>query len=157
VLVRRLMAALPVVILLVAGCGGGGSKQDDSAKAIAGDWTGTLRQKGLAPFRIAVHVEASGEGRVAYTGIECGGGWNLRVVRYTRPEQYEFAERITEGVGGKCKGSGAVSVQRQSSAADSPLRYEFTGGGVTSRGLLHGTDAAGLQPIFGQAGVDPPD
>jgi hypothetical protein len=157
VLVRSPLALLAVLVLLIAGCGGSGSSSDDSAKSIAGDWTGSLRQKGLKPFRIAVRIEASGAGRVAYTGIECGGEWNLRVVRYTRPEQYEFDEQISEGAGGQCKGRGAVGVQLEGTGADSHLRYQFTGGGVTSRGLLHRTDAAGLKPVFDQAGVDPPN
>ncbi len=158
--VRWLIAPLSLFALLIPGCGGSDaeSTQSNAAQAIAGDWTGALKQKGLAPFRVAVRIEPSGDGRVAYTGIECGGTWSLGVVRYTRPEQYEFGERIDEGAGGKCKGSGSVSVRPEldSKAFDSRLQYEFRGGGVTSRGLLNRTDAAGLKPVFDEARVTPP-
>jgi hypothetical protein len=36
------------------------------------------------------------------------------------------------------------------------LGYLFTGGGVTSQGTLRKTDAAGLKPVFDEAGVTPP-
>ena len=151
------MLALGVCVALLAGCGGGDSSgTEDAALPIAGDWTGTLEQKGLAPFRIAVQIEASGTGRVAYTGIECGGVWDIHDILSSLPPQYEITERINQGAGGECKGSGAVSLQPESSSHDSRLRYEFTGGGVTSRGLLHRTDSAGLKPVFDEAGVTPP-
>jgi hypothetical protein len=153
VLARRLIAPLPVLAALLASCGGSGSSGDDAAKAIAGDWTGTLTQEGLKPFRIAVRIETSGDGQVAYTGIDCGGKWDLRSVE---SGTYTFTEKIDEGAGGECKGSGEVSVKLDSKASGSRLDYEFTGGGVTSRGVLDRTDAAGLEPIFDEAGVDPP-
>jgi hypothetical protein len=69
VVVRWLILALASGALLLAGCGSGGSSgDDDAAKEIAGDWTGTLKQKGLKRFLIAVRIEAAGTGRVAYTG-----------------------------------------------------------------------------------------
>ncbi|MGA9372732.1 MAG: hypothetical protein WBV53_12870 [Solirubrobacterales bacterium] len=92
---------------------------------------------------------------MAYTGIECGGTWKLDVRLDSKPPIYEFTEQISEGAGGACKGTGLVRVERKMSD-DSRLRYEFSGGGVRSRGSLHRTDAAALAPVFEQAGVEPP-
>jgi hypothetical protein len=159
VLVRRLIALLAVLPLLLAGCGGddNDSGGGTAARPIAGDWIGTLKQKGLAPFRIAVQIEPSGSGRVAYTGIECGGTWTMQPeILGSDPPQYGFDEQIEEGVGGNCKGSGDVSIQPDAIAPSEVLDYAFTGGGVTSRGFLHKTDAAGLKPVFDEAGVTPP-
>jgi hypothetical protein len=155
VLVRWLIALLAVPALLSTGCGGGSSSGDEAAGSIAGDWIGTLKQRGLAPFRIAVRIEASAAGRVAYTGIECGGRWNLDEILESKPPVYEFTEQINEGAGGECKGTGLVSVEHRT-IGDPGLHYEFRGGGVVSRGLLHRTDSAGLKPTFDEAGVNPP-
>jgi hypothetical protein len=159
VLVRRLIAALLLVAVAVAlaGCGGRDNRGTDGlAQLIAGDWTGTLKQKGLQPFGIAVRIETSGRGQVAYTGIECGGTWDTQLVHSSRPPQYYVTEHIDEGAGAECKGSGHVNLQPEAVLRNSPLRYEFAGGGVTSHGVLHRTDAAGLNPVFDEAGVTRP-
>jgi hypothetical protein len=156
-LARWLIAALVLIALSMVGCGSSDkSGTEGLTQTIAGDWTGTLEQKGLQPFRIAVRIGGTGTGRVAYTGIECGGTWDTNVVLSSKPPQYEVTEHINEGAGGACKGSGRVSLQPKTSLPSSPLRYKFTGGGVTSRGVLHRTDAAGLEPVFDEAGVTPP-
>lgn len=165
---RGLALLFALAALLITGCtddeAGGGttlSGVDGITRQIAGRWTGKLHQKGLAPFQIAVDIGADGTGRVAYTDIACGGDWTLDQVQPFTPPQYLFAEEIKEGSGGTCKGTGRVSLSPiQSHSPNSPaynrLNYEFTGGGVTSRGLLHRTDVAGLAPVFKQAGVTPP-
>jgi hypothetical protein len=158
-LVRWLTLALVVPVLLVGGCGGedNDSGEGNAAQAIAGDWIGTLKQKGLTPFRVAVQIEPSGSGRVAYTGIECGGTWTMQPeILDSDPPQYGFDEQIEEGAGGSCRGSGDVSIQPDAIAPREVLDYVFTGGGITSRGFLHKTDAAGLKPVFDEAGVTPP-
>ena len=158
--VRWLVVPPTLLALLIVGCGSGGSDaaQGKAAKPIAGDWIGTLKQKGLAPFRIAVQIEPSGEGRVAYTGIECGGTWTMQPeILGSRPPIYGFDERIEEGVGGECKGSGDVSIQPELIAPKTILHYDFAGGGVKSHGLIHRTSAEALKPVFDQAGVDPPN
>jgi hypothetical protein len=162
---------LPLVALLlfVAGCGGvhdaGEPGQTGTTsgvtRQISGNWTGTLHQEGLAPFEIAVDINPDSTGSVAYTGIECGGEWTLDGVRPSTPPQYMFTERIKAGAGGNCKGTGTVSLSPiQGHAPNEPaysrLNYSFTGGGVTSRGLLHRTDPAHLQEVFKQAGVTGP-
>ena len=162
-LARWPVALLVLVAVAVAGCG----SEDDGGKTttrvqltplLAGDWTGTLTQKGLAPFRIAVRISSDGTGRVAYTSIECVGSWIVKnVLASSPPAAYNFRERITEGAGGKCKGEGVVSIAPEPRQAPKELGYGFTGGGVSSRGVLHRTDSAGLKPVFDQAGVEPPD
>ena len=69
---------------------------------------------------------------------------------------YAFTERINRGAGGECKGTGHVSTQVESVTGQEKLHYEFAGGGVTSRGVLRRTGAAGLAAVFRQAGVEPP-
>jgi hypothetical protein len=152
-----LAASVLAAAALLAGCG---EKEENlssttatapDAASIAGDWTGELTQAGLKPFQVAVRIEPPGSvvSRVAYTGIACAGEW--------APQQatdvFVFTETITAGSGGKCKGTGTVTLTPQT--ADS-LAYVFSGGGVQSSGVLARTDAAGLAPVFQQAGVAPP-
>ena len=145
----RILCLLAVGIPLLVGCGSSGNPEDLTGlgnsqgitRQIAGVWSGKLRQKGLAPFEVAVKITPSGSGQVAYTGIECGGDWNLDEVQPTTPPRYLFTEVIHEGVGGNCKGKGRVSlVPIQAFSPNEPaykrINYTFTGGGVTSRGLL---------------------
>jgi hypothetical protein len=153
--------------LLAGGCGNAGESSDVTSpgegitRQIAGRWTGELRQEGLKPFEVAVDIGSDGGGLVAYTGIDCGGEWTLEEVRPSTPPRYRFTEKITKGVGGNCKGTGTVSLAPiQGHAPNRPaynrLNYSFTGGGVTSLGLLHRTDPAHLGPVFKRAGVTPP-
>jgi hypothetical protein len=167
VLVRGLVLLMALAASLIAGCSGGDESSDVTAlgegvtRQVSGRWTGTLHQKGLKPFETAVDIGSDGDAEVAYTGIRCGGEWSLDEVQPATPPRYVFAETIKEGAGGRCKGTGTVSlgpIQRQSPnrPAYHRLNYSFTGGGVASRGLLHRTDPEHLAPIFKQAGVTPP-
>lgn len=156
-------------ISLLVGCGSGGNpdeltglgNEQGITRQIAGEWSGKLHQKGLAPFKIAVKISPSGSGQVAYTGIRCGGEWTLTEVAPSLPPQYHFAENITEGAGRACKGRGNVSLRPiQGYTPNEPaykrMKYSFTGGGVTSRGLLHRIHAGEEAPVFKRAGVTPP-
>jgi hypothetical protein len=167
VLARELVLLFAIGALLIGGCGNDEGSSAVTApgagitRQIAGRWTGELRQEGLKPFEVAVDIGSDGDGKVAYTGIECGGEWTLDEVQPSAPPLYRFTERISEGAGGDCKGSGAVSLSPiQGHSPNRPaynrLNYSFTGGGVTSAGLLHRTDLAHLTPVFKQAGVTPP-
>jgi hypothetical protein len=162
VLVRWPIALLVAVALCLAGCGSGGDAGGTTAaigpaQEIAGDWTGELTQKGLPPFRVAVQIAPDGTGRVAYTGIECGGKWTLKNALASEPPAgYNFREKITQGAGDQCKGTGVVSIGPDPYRAPKDLGYGFVGGGVTSRGTLDRTDASGLKPVFEEAGVTPP-
>ncbi|MDP9188263.1 MAG: hypothetical protein M3O25_03325 [Actinomycetota bacterium] len=125
------------------------------AAEVAGDWTGQLTQKGLAPFQVAVRIEPAGSGTVAYTGINCGGVWALGPVRPAEGStvpRFFFRETIQSGAGGSCKGNGSVTI----TPAGGSLSYEFVGGRAESRGTLTSTDAAGLAPVFQQAGLPAP-
>jgi hypothetical protein len=164
---RGLVLLFAIGALLIGGCANGGESSDVTApgagitRQIAGRWTGELRQEGLKPFEVAVDIGSDGDGEVAYTGIECGGEWTLDGVQPSAPPRYRFTEKISEGAGGNCKGTGTVSLSPiQSNSPNRPaynrLNYSFTGGGVTSAGVLHRTDPAHLAPVFEQAGVKPP-
>ena len=164
---RGLALLLAIGALLSAGCGNGGESSAVTApgegitRQISGRWTGTLHQEGLKPFEIAVDIGSDGMARVAYTGIECGGDWSLDQVRPSVPPRYDFTEQIKEGAGGNCRGTGRVSLSPiQGHSPNRPaynrVNYQFTGGGVTSRGLLHRTDIAHLAPVFKEAGVSRP-
>jgi hypothetical protein len=153
VLVRWL--AIPVSLLaaiLAVGCGGSAEDrsptlQAPSTRAIAGDWTGRLIQTGLPPFRIAVAINPRAGGAVAYTGIRCGGIWTA--ISGDPPATYVFREGIKFGSGGKCKGTGTVSLKRDGQRLD----YVFHGGGVTSRGILSRTTPRALNRVFRQIGA----
>jgi hypothetical protein len=159
VVVRWLIRSVAALALLVGGCGGSDDSSNatsttatkESTQSIAGQWTGKLTQGGLPPFRVAVAIFSSG-GKVAYTGIDCAGDWKLEGGRLSTGS-YVFRETITSGAGGNCKGTGRVHLEH---LASNRLQYRFEGGGVTSRGFLHRTDAAGLKPVFDEAGVTPP-
>jgi hypothetical protein len=157
-LVRWLVAVLVVVALLTAGCGGSdessGSKistagtNGGSTQGIIGQWTGTLTQAGLPPFRVAALI-FPGAGRVAYTGIDCAGDWKLDGGGDSSGS-YAFTETINEGAGGECKGTGTVHLEH---FAPKRLRYRFVGGGVTSQGVLRPARTPVWAAIFREAGV----
>lgn len=163
--VRGHVTLLAVGALLLAGCGSADNaslttRGQGITRQIAGSWKAQLHQEGLEPFKVAVHIAPNGGGRVAYTGIKCGGDWVLSTVRPSVPPLYIFNERIHEGVGGNCKGSGTVTLSPiQRHAPKGPgytrMNYSFTGGGVTSRGLLHRAHPGDVAPIFRQVGVPP--
>jgi hypothetical protein len=158
-----------VGIPLVAGCGNGASAGVEAGisvgegvtRQISGRWRGELHQEGLKPFDIGVDIGADSTAKVAYTGIQCGGDWALDKAEASQPPRYVFTETIDDGAGGSCKGSGTVSlVPIQENTPNEPaylkMHYTFTGGGVTSRGLIHRTDASHLSPIFKEAGLTTP-
>lgn len=165
----RRICLLTLGVPLLIGCGSAGNPDDLTGlgnsegitRQIAGEWAGKLHQSGLAPFKIAVDITADGEGRVAYTGIECGGDWTLDGVQPAMPPRYLFTEEIDQGVGGSCKGRGTVTLSPiQNHSPNRPaytrINFSFTGGGVTSRGLLHRIHAGEEAPVFKRAGVTPP-
>jgi hypothetical protein len=164
---RRLIALLALPVSLLAGCGGSDDEGATStaavkglparAAAIAGDWRGTLEQKGLAHFQIGVRIDPSGTARVAYTGIDCAGVWEPGRFVSFQSHYFAFTERINRGAGGECKGTGRVKAYLDLTTGEGKLHYRFAGGGVRSRGVLTRTDAAGLAPVFRQAGIEPPD
>ena len=166
---RHLLIPLLGLLLVIAGCGGPAvsgepgvaGSESGVTRQISGNWTGTLHQKGMAPFAIAVDIGADSTARVAYSGIRCGGEWTLSRVQTSIPPLYLFTERIKTGAGGTCKGSGTVSlspIQREipNEPAYGRMNYRFAGGSVTSRGVLHRTDPAHMTEVFHQAGVSPP-
>jgi hypothetical protein len=167
-LVRQL-CLLALGAVLLSGCGSGDnagegtqlSNAEGITRQIAGSWTGRLQQSGLAPFKTAVDITSDGRAQVAYTGIQCGGGWTLDGAEPSTPPRYLFTEEIDQGAGGNCKGTGTVSLSPiQGHSPNRPaytrLNYSFTGGGVTSRGLLRRVHPPDLTPVFRQAGVTPP-
>jgi hypothetical protein len=164
----RSLCLLALGIPLLVGCGSAGNPDDLTGlgnaegitRQIAGEWAGKLHQSGVAPFKVAVKITPSGSGSVAYTGFRCGGEWTLTGVASSIPPQYRFAETITQGAGGKCKGKGRVSLLPiQGFSPNEPaykrMNYSFSGGGVTSRGLLHRVHSGAEARVFRRAGVTP--
>ena len=87
----------------------------------------------MRPFRVEADIRSlrpPGRNTVAYTGIDCRGGWTYLG---ESGGEYRFREVIDRGRGGKCKGEGEVSLRRR---PDGRLDYEFRGGGVESSGVL---------------------
>jgi hypothetical protein len=104
-------------------------------RSVVGHWQGTLHQHGLKPFEVRVSiVSATQRDRnvVHYTGIDCSGTWS-----YLGAEgpQVRFREVIDSGAGGKCKGTGTVTVR--AAGAPGRLLYEFRGDGIASQGVLN--------------------
>ena len=166
---REITLLFALGVVLLAGCGNGQSAGQEAGvssgegvtRQISGRWKGTLHQEGLKPFEIGVDIGADSTAKVAYTGIQCGGDWSLDKAEASTPPRYLFTETIDEGAGGSCKGRGRVSLEPiQRHAPNGPaylqMNYSFTGGGVTSTGLLHRTDASHLSPVFKESGVAHP-
>ena len=125
--------------------------------SIAGEWKGELTQQGLGSFEVAVDIDPQGPTRVAYTEINCGGHWVLRLAGESNPPVFVIDELITEGAGDECEGSGLVTLRPlQRKQPYQELNYGFEGGDVASLGNLTRTDAAGLEAVFEEAGVTPP-
>ncbi|MDX6583812.1 MAG: hypothetical protein QOI10_2996 [Solirubrobacterales bacterium] len=106
-------------------------------EAVTGRWLGTLQQKGVKPFPIQVRIASATDRKknpVHYGGqIDCSGNWTYLGAQGS---QVRFRELIDRGSGGSCKGTGRVTVEAVSGPPPR-LRYEFSGGGVSSRGVLH--------------------
>jgi hypothetical protein len=99
---------------------------------ILGSWKGELRQKGVKPFRVTARIgslDDPKQNEVSYTGIDCAGNWT-----YLRDgESFRFREVIDRGEGGRCKGTGTVTLTPTQGGR---LEYLFRGGGIESRGVL---------------------
>jgi hypothetical protein len=156
--VPRLAVPLLALALLAAGCGEK-SEPDLSQvppppqpqpptpprglpQAVVGDWQGTLDQKGIKPFPIRVTIASAtdpAKNPVHYGGqIDCSGTWSYEDAQGS---QVRFRERIDSGAGGDCKGVGTVSVQPRQSKLD----YRFSGGGISSSGVLSQAQGSGAQ------------
>lgn len=107
-----------------------------TAGPIAGDWRGTLHQKGDRPFPIRVSIESLRSPRrnvVHYGGrIDCSGTWRFLSGRGT---EVHFHEVIDRRSGKGCKGEGTVSL-RSPEPHPSRLAYGFSGGGIESFGAI---------------------
>jgi hypothetical protein len=139
---RHLPAVLACLAAgLLAGCGekeepefsGPGAQPEANPLApIAGTWSGTLEQRGQKPFTVRATIASPtvpAQNPVSYTGIRCSGTWDFQS---REGAGYHFREVIDADKGGSCKGVGDVTVTPRGDR----LAYRFTGGGVTSRGLL---------------------
>ena len=132
-------ACLAAVTLVACGekeepdfSGPGTPPQADPLAPIAGTWSGTLEQEGTKPFTVRVTIASAqtpAQNPVRYTGLDCSGSWDFQSREGTG---YHFREVIDRGASAKCKGVGDVTVTPRGTR----LGYRFTGGGVTSTGVL---------------------
>ncbi len=140
---RRPLALAPLLIVLAIALAACGERDEPAITAtttaepqfeITGEWEGRLTQKGLKPFTVRATIdslERSKQNVVRYGApIACSGTWDYLGASATA---YRFTELIDRGEGGKCKGTGTVSLVP---LTDDRLEYEFNGGAVTSRGVL---------------------
>ena len=131
------------IAALAAGCGGDDTEDQATEPAleagydITGSWSGTLRQKGLEPFRVDATIsslESPAQNTVSYTGIDCQGNWTYKG---REGAAFRFREVIDRGEGGDCKGVGTVVLTPFSNQG---VDYTFRGGGVESAGVLKRQD-----------------
>jgi hypothetical protein len=107
--------------------------EQDVLANMTGSWRGELRQRGLKPFVVRATIRSPKDNRkstVRYSRIDCSGTWTLSDVA---GERARFREVIDRGRGGKCKGSGEVTLTLE---GERRLGYVFRGGGVRSHGTL---------------------
>jgi hypothetical protein len=126
--VRRALL-LATVLVLAAPVGAGAY----SSSHLRGTWHGKLHQRGLEPFTVTVTIGSlhdASRNRVRYSGLDCRGTWDYLG---SRRGLFSFREVITAGKSDTCKGAGTVRLRPLSVNA---LRYRFTGGGVTSAGVI---------------------
>jgi hypothetical protein len=136
------VACLAAVALVACGekeepdfSGPGAQPKADPLAPVAGTWSGTLEQQGMKPFTVRVTIasaQAPAQNPVRYTGLNCSGSWDFQS---REGAGYHFREVIDRGTSPECKGVGDVTVTPRGSR----LAYRFTGGGVTSTGLLSRT------------------
>jgi hypothetical protein len=136
---RAALLALPLALLAI-GLGACGEREEPEIAATAeaqfqieGEWEGRLTQRGLKPFTVRATIaslERSKQNVVHYSEINCSGNWDYLGATATA---YRFREVIDRGEGGECEGVGTVVL---TPLTDDRLDYVFTGGGVTSRGVL---------------------
>jgi hypothetical protein len=173
---RWMILLLCLLAVLLAGCGDGDPDKplvnldrvipsDPTIAALQGDWKGELKQSGVPPFEVAVSFTPGAPTRVAYTGIECGGTWTVTGTLDSLPPYYLFDERIDQGEGDECKGTGSVSLnpeepcrkpEGEACAVYQHLHYEFRGGGVVSKGVLTRVSETELETVFDEAGIASP-
>jgi hypothetical protein len=126
----------------LAGCGDGGASSETGTTtgaggfaAVEGSWAGTLRQAKTDPFPIEVTVESQDDPKlnvVHYGGeIDCSGNWSDLD---GSGSEISFREVIDRGRGGRCKGAGTVRLE--TTGDPDRLDYSFSGGGVSSDGVL---------------------
>jgi hypothetical protein len=104
-----------------------------SARDLEGTWHGPLRQAGLKPFTVTVTIRSLHDSRrnpVRYSGLDCTGTWAFLG---SAGGSLRFREVITAGKSDTCKGSGTVTLVPLSAGA---LRYRFSGGGISSAGVI---------------------
>jgi hypothetical protein len=120
-------------VLAVALALAGSAFAASTSFVLVGTWKGTLHQRGIDPFTAKATIRGlakTARNTVHYTGINCSGRWTYLG---KRKATYRFREKISTGRGGKCKGTGIVTVTPKS---PNTLGYIFRGGGVVSRGVL---------------------
>jgi hypothetical protein len=136
--------ALLVCALALSACGEKSEPEitgvnDEVQFKITGAWKGELRQQGIKPFPVEARIESlarSKQNVVRYGGeIDCAGTWEYLGASETT---YRFREVIDRGSGGKCKGTGTVTL---GPLTQDSVAYEFRGGGAHSQGRLMRTDA----------------
>ncbi len=143
-LLACLLATALAAATIAAGCG---EKEEPESSApapsadtgatgfdIVGMWEGRLTQRGIKPFRVRATIGSLDDPKlnsVHYTGIDCEGSWTYLG---KEGEAFRFREVIDPSQArGECKGKGTVTL---TPTEDGRLDYVFTGGGVTSRGVL---------------------
>lgn len=137
---RRAPIVVACMLALAAVLGGCGEREEPAISTVAeptfeitGEWRGRLTQRGERPFTVEARIaslERSKQNLVRYRGLDCAGTWDYLGASETA---YRFRETIDRGRSRKCNGSGTVTLIP---LTDERVDYRFSGGGVTSVGVL---------------------
>ena len=106
------------------------------AEGLGGSWEGNVTQNGDPPSTYTMEMELYGKtGSIHYPSLGCSG--TLEFIR-TDGTSFWYRERITSGKD-KCIDGGIIQLRRHALGGATNWEWRWDGGGVTVRGVVHGS------------------
>lgn len=104
------------------------------AAGLGGTWSGQITQSDSGTYPVDMHLYGN-IGNIDYRSLGCGG--NLAYLR-TDGKTFWYREHITYGVK-KCIDGGIIQMHTLPFGDPTSWDWRWDGGGVTVRGVLHGS------------------